>query len=157
MNGEAKKEAVAERLEEIRLKNGGVLRPTDVVGAARDPKSVLHDEFEWDNSVAAERFRIDQARTLISSVSVTIVDETRVLQTVAYVRDPDAAPKEQGYVRTVDLRDDEAKAKETLLNEISRAAAYLARVRSLADALGLDDSAKEIEAKLGVLRERVEA
>lgn len=157
MNGEAKKEAVAGRLEEIRLKNGGVLRPTDVVGAARDPKSVLHGEFEWDDTVAAERFRIDQARTLISSVSVTVVDETRVLQTVAYVRDPDAAPHDQGYVRTVDLRDDEAKAREALLNEISRAAAYLARVRSLAAGLGLDDSAKEIEAKLGILRECVEA
>lgn len=46
----------------------GRLHPADVVDAARDPKSVLHPHFEWRDAVAAEAFRLEQARTLIRSV-----------------------------------------------------------------------------------------
>ena len=51
----------------------GKLRPIDVVERARDPKSVLHDCFEWDDTKAAEQWRLRQAAQLIREVSVTWV------------------------------------------------------------------------------------
>ena len=44
-----------------------------VVEDARDPKSVLHSHFEWDDRKAAELHRTDQARALIRSIR--IIDE----------------------------------------------------------------------------------
>lgn len=57
------------RLEELRrlyLVNGNILHPEVVVDAARSPDSVLHDCFEWDDSVAASEYRVWQARKLIT-------------------------------------------------------------------------------------------
>ncbi len=51
---------------------GGMLRPEDVVAHARDPKSPLHRYFTWDNREAAEQWRIEEARKLIRSVTLTI-------------------------------------------------------------------------------------
>lgn len=39
-----------------------------VEAAARDPKNPLHPFFEWDTTVAAYRYRLDQARELIASI-----------------------------------------------------------------------------------------
>lgn len=43
----------------------GLLIPSEVVEAARPATSPLHPHFEWDDSAAAEKYRIDQARNLI--------------------------------------------------------------------------------------------
>jgi len=49
----------------IARENDGLLRPEDVVDAARSPKSVLHDAFEWDDSKAAQMYRLARASQLI--------------------------------------------------------------------------------------------
>jgi len=55
-------------LEAIRKKHRGVLRPRDVVDFARNPKTVLHDRFDWDDTSAADLYRLEQARHVIRSV-----------------------------------------------------------------------------------------
>lgn len=57
---------VGQALEAIRKANGGILRPQDVVDWAADPKHVLHDRFDWDDTSAAAKYRLWQARQLIS-------------------------------------------------------------------------------------------
>lgn len=52
--------------------NGGFIKPRDVVQAAKAEDSPLHDVFEWDDSVASEKYRLMQARLLIYQVKVTI-------------------------------------------------------------------------------------
>jgi hypothetical protein len=66
--------AVAQELEIIRNRHGGILRPADVVVFARDPQTALHAEFEWDDSKAADQYRLEQAR-LIIRCTVRIVSE----------------------------------------------------------------------------------
>jgi hypothetical protein len=48
----------------------GKLTAGVVLADASDPEHPLHDRFEWDDGVAAERFRLEQARTLIRSVRI---------------------------------------------------------------------------------------
>jgi hypothetical protein len=55
-----------DELKRIAAENDGVLRPADVVEAARPKNSILHSRFTWDNDEAAERYRLWQARQLIS-------------------------------------------------------------------------------------------
>ena len=66
------KSRITEELKRIATKNNGKLYPRDVVEEARPETSPLHSSFEWDDSVAAESYRIEQARKLIQ-VSVTIL------------------------------------------------------------------------------------
>lgn len=61
-----------EEIEHLRKKANGQLSPATVVDAARNEKHILHPAFEWDDGVAAERFREDQARGLIGALVVTI-------------------------------------------------------------------------------------
>ena len=51
----------------------GLIKPERVVEAARPKTSPIHDQFEWDNSAAAEKYRLLQASELIR-VSVEIID-----------------------------------------------------------------------------------
>lgn len=59
------KQTVLSELHRLAQLNGGVLLPSTVVDAARDAASPLHGQFEWDDSEAAERYRLWQARQLI--------------------------------------------------------------------------------------------
>lgn len=63
---------VGERIEQIRVKRGGNLTPSDVVVDARQDHSPLHPCFEWDDHTAAEKYREDQARYLLRQIVVTI-------------------------------------------------------------------------------------
>ena len=68
-------------LKTIQKKNGGQLFPVDVVDYARNPKSALHSAFEWDDTAAAERYRIDQARNIIR-ISVEVIETERETITI---------------------------------------------------------------------------
>lgn len=57
---------VIAELRRIADANRGQLRPIDVVNAARPKASPLHSRFEWDNTKAAQEYRLWQARHLIN-------------------------------------------------------------------------------------------
>lgn len=65
------RDQIARELEEIAVRNANVLSPHDVVAFARDPATALHAQFEWDDSAAAQAYRLEQARHIIR-VTVTI-------------------------------------------------------------------------------------
>lgn len=44
---------------------GGQITPQEVLEKARDVNSELHKCFEWDDSIAAEKYRLQQARSII--------------------------------------------------------------------------------------------
>ena len=46
----------------------GCVTPEEVLRRAENPRNPLHKHIEWDNSKAADTYRIDQARTVIRSV-----------------------------------------------------------------------------------------
>lgn len=46
--------------------------PHQVLDLARDPKTELHKCFDWDDSIAAEKWRIEQARQVVKSFTVVI-------------------------------------------------------------------------------------
>ena len=64
-------QSVGERLEMLREQNAEQLTPEVVVADARSPGSPLNSYFEWNDSEAAEQYRLHQARNLIHSVAVT--------------------------------------------------------------------------------------
>lgn len=55
------------------IKNQGKVTPTDLVILAGNKNSPLHNYFEWNDSIAAQRHRIDQARYMLNHI-VTVVE-----------------------------------------------------------------------------------
>lgn len=78
---------VAAELDRLAAMNGGAVNPAIVLDAARSPDSPLHEMFEWDDTEAAERWRLHQARTIIVNLRIvldTAEDEPRRLTVRAY-------------------------------------------------------------------------
>jgi len=66
------------------LDQNGRLTPTLVVDAARPENHPLHNRFEWNDKIAGEAYRLEQARRLIRSVRVVYreADENEAARTV---------------------------------------------------------------------------
>jgi hypothetical protein len=63
-------------LQNIYEANGHELTPAAVVEASRPADAPLHHRFEWDDSIAGERYREVQAAQIIRSVKVTRITDT---------------------------------------------------------------------------------
>lgn len=59
------------RLQEVNR----ILTPEVVVRAAEDKNSILHKLFEWDENKAAYNWRLQQARTILNNIEVTIITD----------------------------------------------------------------------------------
>jgi hypothetical protein len=71
-----KRDRRAIRQEMERIRHGrDLLKPEDVVASARNGDSSLHRYFEWDDTVAGDKFRLMQARTLIREIKVVSPDD----------------------------------------------------------------------------------
>lgn len=55
-----------------RLESSGGLTPANLVNASRPDDAPLHGCFEWDDSVAAEKYRERQASYIIRSIEVSV-------------------------------------------------------------------------------------
>lgn len=102
-------------LEEIRHNEGGVLRADAVVDAAQDPSSALHHRFQWNDTEAARKYRILQARWLIK-VAVTIIpSKGEDFEVQAYVSMHDDRKEEGGgYRAMVDVLSNADQRKKLL-------------------------------------------
>ena len=99
-------------LEKVRASHRGRLHPKHVVEAARDPHSPLHGKFEWDNTTAAEAYRLQQAAELIRVVTFMPSGAKEPIR--AYVSLSSDRLSQQGYRAMVDVLSD-AHLKAQLL------------------------------------------
>ena len=145
-------EAIAEikALEDRR----GRLTPEQVVEAARDKASALHDCFEWDDSTAAEKYRLDQARDLLKRVKIEIEYHETTIKVVGYVRDPDADPGNQGYRAT--MRVTKRGAADMMRSELAAIVADMNRAAKLATARA-SDLPEGFADRIAELSDRVES
>lgn len=65
-----KPEVAGEELQRIKNKRG--LTAKAVVDESRDEDAPLHKEFTWDDAVAAEKFREEEARSIISDLIIEL-------------------------------------------------------------------------------------
>lgn len=77
-------ETAGKELNRIKKKRG--LTAKAVVDESRDPKARLHKEFEWNDNIAAERFREQQARILIGDLIIEADTPAGSTQTRGFVK-----------------------------------------------------------------------
>lgn len=129
--------AIFAELQRIAGTHGGMLHAADVVESARNPQSILHSRFQWDDSVAAEHYRLFQARQLIRVVVTYIGDDQAGKLTRAYVSlTPDRTRAAGGGYHRVNavLEDDSRRDRmlEDALIELSRFRRKYSDLRELA-------------------------
>jgi hypothetical protein len=76
---------LGDEFESIEEKTGG-LTPTAVVDSARAKRSKLHDQFIWDDHLAAEVQRAARAGDLLRSIKINWVDPARPKMTPISIR-----------------------------------------------------------------------
>ncbi len=135
------------RLAEIALEEVG-LTPTAVVEDAKDPTSPLHELFEWQNDIAAAKYRLDQARGVIRARVLVQHGATVTLSIPYYVRDPKKPSNVQGYTSILSLREDPEAARDKLIAEAARVESSLLRARQFALVLGHVDVINDLLARL---------
>lgn len=144
------------RLHELENEHGQ-LTPDAVLEDAKRKDSPLHDAFEWDVKKAARSYWLDTAREIIRSVKVVVTDERITVRTPHYVRDGSLPADAQGYVSVATLKKDPDKARESLKVEFARIEGALARVRSIAEALGMSNEVEDLISHVVRVKEHAQA
>lgn len=135
-----------DELERVRRDAGGDLTPEAIVLASKRKRAVLHDEFQWDDTIAGHNYRCIQARKIIQNIKVVYAEAPEV-QTRAYevtTRPASTEEKERKVFRSVDeiLSDPEARV-ELLGQAIKDAISFRHRYRGLQELAQVFDSMDE--------------
>ena len=121
-------------LEDIRIANKGRrLLPEQVVDYARKRKSSeLHRCFEWEDSIAAERWRLEQAGSLIRAV-IRIIPNPKgdPIRTRAYVSLPVDRVMNLGYRTIEDVMSEPESESQMLASLRAEMEALQNRYRTL--------------------------
>jgi hypothetical protein len=141
---------IREELERLAALYGGQLRPDVVVAAARDETSPLHDSFEWDDSEAAEHWRLHQARMLIRAVVTyepakngSMVPQ-RVFVSLTSDREKDGA----GYRLTSAVLSDEDRRVELLRDARAEMLSFREKYRRLSELADVFTAMEAVEERV---------
>lgn len=78
--------AFGKRIDWLMDQNGRDVTPEDMLRDAKNPRSPLHKYFEWNNSKAADKWRLEQARYVLRSITIDVVyDNGNTKSTRAFV------------------------------------------------------------------------
>lgn len=103
-----RRKAAIEELERLEQFHGRLV-PHVIVDAARSPTSALHSFFEWNDSKAAEKYRLIQAGMLVRHVQVVITPPDMEPRTVRAWVSPSPGGGYFGVARV--LSDKEMRAR----------------------------------------------
>jgi hypothetical protein len=143
------RELIRDELEQIRQLHGGLLKPEDVVKFARNKRTALHQEFEWDDARASAEFRLEQARKVIR-VAVTILPSPHSDQEPvrAYVSvASDRAQPGGGYRAFADVMTDDAMRAELVNEAIGEAKRWRRKYERLRELAPIFRAIDKVEAK----------
>lgn len=108
-----KPDLIKQELEALTEANNGILQPEAVVEYAKDPNTALHSRFEWDDTEAAKRYRVWQARQLIK-VTVNILPNESETEYQVFVSLKSDRYNGGGYRALVDVMSDDQLRKQLL-------------------------------------------
>lgn len=111
---------VIEELDAIQSVYGNIT-PALIVESSKNKKSVLHNYFEWDNSVAADKWRFDQAVKLLGRIEVKTIKDGRPIIMKAYDITSRSGFSETKFVASDSLSEKEVKSKILfLISDLNR-------------------------------------
>lgn len=147
-SAKVKAEEAHAALEMVRETNGGVLRPSDVVDAARPDDAPLHPAFTWDDADAAEKYRQDEARRLIRSVCVIDTSKPEALPQPVYLH-VKADNRGQQYLTTTEVMSNDEHRTRVLEQAMSQLRGWRKKYNELVALSPIFAAADEVEETIG--------
>lgn len=123
-------QVVGERIEHLRNAHGGNVTPQLVVEDAADASAPTHPLFEWDDAKAANQHRMEQARSMLRNIVVTI-EQRPTAPVRAFVCVQASGDEEKSYTSVVAAMEDPELRQQVL----ARAKAEIVQWRKRYDAL----------------------
>ena len=137
---------VGETLE--KLAQNGELTSSSFLDASRPEESPTHNLFEWDDSIAAERYRLQQATVAINSIEVQIINEANatVMPQAAFVNVISKAPSRPGSFAPIEIAlSDENMRSTLLLNALNELKSFRRKYNQLSELTDVFLEIKKIE------------
>jgi hypothetical protein len=111
-------QTAGEELDRIQVRDGKIEAPV-VVEEARPSDAPLHPAFEWNNKMAAEQYRLQQARHLIRAVHVIVEENGKAHAEPEYVSVQPVAGEDR-YYQNVRIALNNPDEWESALKEATR-------------------------------------
>lgn len=138
--------AAGNELNRICQKNNGNLLAKDVVEESRPETAVLHNCFEWNDAVAAERFREVQAGNIIRNITV-VHDEDEVGKESVEIRAFVSVQKSYQPIQVI--VNDQEKMSELLSSALRELNAFRTKYSVLTELSDIFNSIQKIVEKVG--------
>ena len=145
-------EKAAELFNDIEDKNG-YLDKKLVVKAAKPVKSPIHDDFEWDDKEAADKYRLEQAGQMIRSIVVYEEEDpeeqekevpVRVYHVVKDDLRADEKDKHATYLSVKNIMDEPEYRVQVLDEATADFTAFVNKYNRLLDFFGLSVTAGKL-------------
>lgn len=133
---------VGEECEKIEKRDGAITVEA-LVDSAREKSSAIHELFEWDNEVAGEEWRKQQARIVLHNLKVVVRSETA-----------DSPVRVRAFVNTNPERTQGKymNVEEAMSNEEARAGVLIRAKRELTAFTDKYSSIKELDGVVKVIK-----
>ena len=119
-----KAQIVGKELSRLAKENSGTLLPETVLRSAKTARSPLHDCFEWDDKIAAHKYRVTQASYLLRAVVVIQQDPENPKKTVTCRAFPCIETDGGNYYTTIAHVMDDAELTENVREQVVRNLRY---------------------------------
>jgi hypothetical protein len=137
------------------LEREGTLKPESVVAFARNPETALHSQFEWDDSQAANRWRLEQARNLIR-VAVTVLEDEHQTETRAYVSLKPDRHSGMGYRSTITVLENRDFRKQLLKDALFEFRIFRRKYQEVKELERVFQAMAEVESQTNVHSDETE-
>ena len=122
---------VGQQCEQIEKEEGTVTKQ-NLVDYSRDDKSELHCLFEWDDQIAGEAYRREQAGRILSSLKMVVLkSDAKQVKVKAYVNVSEE--KTAKYMNIELARQDADKMNVVLQNAIREMQTFILKYRGLSE------------------------
>jgi hypothetical protein len=144
--GKEAAQAIGERLEDLEA-SLGPLTPAMIVHEAASPSSPLHRYFTWDDTEAARRRRLDEARHLTNHLLVVVHQDSQERQTRGWhsVRFVDAGREDraQAYASLATVHNSPAMRAQVIDQARRELKTWQLRYREYQELLGVSRAIDE--------------
>lgn len=126
-----KAQTAGEELERINKAYGGI-ELKNVVNESRPKKSVLHKCFEWNDNVAAEKYRESQAGEIVRTI-VTVPSETDKTEPIRAFVSVITSNERVAYIGITEAMNNEDYSNQILQKALSELQTFKRKYQSLSE------------------------
>jgi hypothetical protein len=139
---------VQEELEIVRSRSSGIVRPEDVVEFAKDPNTAMHSRFTWDDTEAARKHRLWEARELIRLCVSIIPQDEQPIRTFVSLGSDRVKPG-GGYRSTEEVLSVEEMRTELLEQALKEFRLWKSKYERLTELNAVFAAAEKVQVKSG--------